>query len=954
MVKSLAIYNALKWAIFIVITGLIACYLSLPKETFAPILKTTIAIATVITANIILWTKTRQTPHNPIVTRTLSIALVTSCVAFLIETESNNLWGDLKMFNQGTRYLLATTLLTALNNLIFCWESTKSKQSTWKPEGQLDNDGIPTPKVLSERLNFKAKGMSIANQIITNSQIEIDCSSPYQSYAILGDWGSGKSFLLNEVLNELHKGKIGKKTHVIHINPWQFQTNNKSAHLTEACLQQIRDNLDSNFFIPFIHISFHQFIHKVLPTIESAGLTSIIQSILNLIPNNKEPREAIQSAIDATGRHIILIIDDIDRLSSLEAHDIFRFTRATLNFKNMSVIMCLDKEKTNIKQSDAYFQKVIHHEFVVPQVPYRELRNYITSHIFNPKSLYKGRAKPHKNAEQFKNDVIDLFQQSFMQTLVGNIRHAKKLILLYNSYKDTVLNQGIRDVHYSNIHLADWLCLQSIRMHSSQAYKMLEHSLVTDIGTLKKRDVLAKQSPTPLALGQEPEGIYPELSSEMESAIEWLLPRGLSDNKLSSTEDQSDILSYKFRNPNYRPNYFAYSNVRGFQINPLLLSTMNYKTLVKGSQKILTEMFINISHGMDSEFIRTLSYIGSNKELKIEKDHITALCKAIVKEDFNHLHQEETVSFICKHWNSRWSVGNLFLTGITSLEPKEMLRSAYYAIQIVKDKTTEDTQHKLLNKVLNLDLPYFNESVIEPSRYNNGYSINIIQALDDICINRDDLSEQRAFKIVNALKQSQHQRDVFFKHRTDTNNLLRQIMDINSYEPIKELIDFLMSSPLVGKENAYRYLESIESKTGKARDLFEDKYGIYLGNYMRFKYHQAYTKSQDHEYIEQSMNALAEINIWIKDPEYINNDKLTKYNTRNSSFVCIPILKDIMGRANHMCHGHKALAGSHNIMNEKLRKAQTYLVSLTPLLEEIEEYLNNLKVEQLQLIENKI
>ncbi|MEC8067902.1 MAG: P-loop NTPase fold protein [Pseudomonadota bacterium] len=839
----------------------------------------------------------------------------------------------MNIFNLTSIWPLIAILITAINHLFICWE--KKASLTWTPPNHIDNDGIDTPEALSEKLNFKAKGLSIANQIITNSQIKSEGSSPYQSYAILGDWGSGKSFLLNEVLNELHN-KHGKDTHVIHINPWQFQTNNKSVHLTEACLQQIRDDLGKNFFIPFIHISFHKFIHKVLPTIAETGLTSVIQQLFNFIPNNKEPRDAIQEAINATGRHIILIIDDIDRLSSSEAHDIFRFTRATLNFKNMSVIMCLDKEKTNVEQSDTYFQKVIHHEFVVPQVQYRELRGYIISHIFNPKSLYKGRAKPHKYAEQFKDDVTNLFQQSFMQTLVSNIRHAKKLVLLYNSYKDTVLNQDIRDVHYSNIHLADWLCLQSIRMHSSQAYKMLENSLVTDIDTLKKRDTIAKQSPTQLAIGQEPEGIYPELSFEVQSAVEWLLPKDSSDNKLSSTEDQVNIQSYRFRNPNYRPNYFAYSNVRGFQISPLLISIINKKNLPKSEQKKLTDIFVNISHGMDSEFIRTLSYIGSKQGLKVGKDHIISLCKAIMRNDFNHNHSEETLQFICKHWNHNWSAERFFLENLKVLEPQEVLRSVYYATQVAKDKSTEDSYHKLLNKIIDMDLPYFNEDITEPSLYNNGYSLNIIQALDEVCRNRDDLSEQRAFKIVNALKQSQLQREVFFNSRTESNSLLRQILDINSCKPVKEFIDFLTSSSLVGQEKAYKYIEKFKNTGGKAKDVFEENYGIYLFNYMMFKYNQTYVESREAKYIEESYNILSLIKLWIDDHELINSNQIQEYS--NNLIFALPVLKDIMNNV-------KKMSSERDFGKIDTQKIHKYLVERTELLEEVEVYLKSLKVE---------
>jgi hypothetical protein len=885
-------HNRLKWFLFASTLLHAYVYFMFPLDMFIQYAKVLATITFTLTVSTVLKIKTKNTPCNKSVVKALNYVFFTAFGAFVVDVINKHSVGTVGILTLTSTWIFILLLIAHLRSSC-CWESSKSP--TWAPQEQIDNDGIDTPNVLSERLNFADKGKSIASQIITNSQIKNKepKSSPYQSYAILGDWGSGKSFLLSEVLKELYI-KCGKDIHVIHINPWQFQTNNKSAHLTEACLQQIRDDLDRNFFIPFIHFSFHKFIHKVLPTIESTGLTSVVQHIIDLIPSHEEPRDAIQDAIKATGRHVVLIIDDIDRLSPSEAHDIFRFTRATLNFKNMSVIMCLDKERANITASDTYFQKVIHHEFIVPQVPYERLKEFIIGHIFEPKDYYKDDARiVHKKAKPFMKMTEEFLDQKFMKVLIKNVRHAKKLILTYESYKEIILATSDEcKGYFHEIDLADWLCLQSIRMHSSEAYALLENSLNIERSRYQKT-IKSGDKEIPAIDSMNPSEIKAHLSlqPEIQDAIDWIDSEQTQGERFYSITNSGNQ-SCKFNNPRYKENYFSYSKERGWTPPTKLLEAIKDKRKTKQ----LEQAFIELSHESDGPFRNTFQYLKEHNLLKIGA--IKALYSASVSNKFNAIKHQELVLYISKGINSQNNIDFLF-----NSDEENLLIMAYLAVNVVEDnKRISSTKRKsLLYKILEADVPYFTDrSYFAPMRNSAHPSFRVLNAIKDINYNDHELQERLADKVVDALLNSSEQMDYVLNMESNRGHL-RYVTDIRSYKPLKRLIDFMTSVEL-DEAKAEEYSKYFRSHSGSALEVFKERVGITADSYISLKLATTYNQTKTLAFPDSIRAKLDEVIRSVKAPAEFD---ISGHSTLTSSdSIEERVLKEISNEA-------------HNIMNKK-------------------------------------
>lgn len=924
------LYNKIKWFIFASILFQTCVYFTFDPEIFKLCLKWLTGLTVVLVADTIVHAKSRNTPENRNFVKAINYTLAFSMVLLFTDVFNNKTKGIIDILTLQSTWIFIVFSTIKIRSL-FYWESNKNKQSTWAPQDHLDNDGIDTPKVLSEKLNFKAKGLSIANQIITNSQIKSEGSSPYQSYAILGDWGSGKSFLLNEVLNELHKGEIGKKTHVIHINPWQFQTNNKSAHLTEACLQQIRDDLDKNFFIPFIHISFHKFIHKVLPTIAETGLTSVIQQLLNFIPNNKEPRDAIQEAINATGRHIILIIDDIDRLSSSEAHDIFRFTRATLNFKNMSVIMCLDKEKTNIKQSDTYFQKVIHHEFVVPYIPYERLKVFIIGHIFEPQNYYKEgyselKHTRHDGALIFMKRTEDLLEQKFMQSLIKNVRHAKKLILTYDAYKDIILasNDECKG-YFHEINLADWLCLQSIRMHSSEAYTLLENSLNIERdryqSTIKTGDTQHSLD----SMNQQEVKAHINLTPEIQDAVDWIDSKQSTEDMLYSNTNTNED-RYKFNNPRYKINYFSYSKERGWTPSNKILDAINDKRKTKN----LEQAFIELSNDREASFLNTFQYLKDHKLLKIET--IRSLYNASLNSLFNVTKHSNVIDLTRHTINSNHNIDFLF-----NPDSENLLVMAYLAVKVLEDNSSiSSTKHNnLLYKILESDIPYFtDEDYLPPTRLDTSRSFKILNSINSIDYNDQNVQKCLANKVVDSLISSPKQMHYVMSDVKNNRDHLRYITNINSHTPLKRLIDFITSKEFGNDARAEEYCKHFRSSSGDAIKYFKVEVGISIDSYISLKLANAYNQTKPLATPDSSRDRLNDILRSMKSPEKFDINGHTAITS--SDTIEESVLKEISNEA------HNIMNGTSGTGEQRAKNAHDYLLKCEDIINIIEDKINTL------------
>jgi len=175
---------------------------------------------------------------------------------------------------------------------------------------------------------------------------------------VCGPWGSGKSSVLNFLVSELEGSSKQDKPLVLHFNPWWFSGQDR---LLQAFLQQLGAAVNR--------------VEKDKPVKKASGLLGKLSTVMkpaSLIPvigeYAKLAQEAAASASEITKQYaealaadlqairkeinellgqlshrIVIIMDDIDRLTAGEIGQLFSILKAVADFTNTVYVLAYDE-----------------------------------------------------------------------------------------------------------------------------------------------------------------------------------------------------------------------------------------------------------------------------------------------------------------------------------------------------------------------------------------------------------------------------------------------------------------------------------------------------------------------------------------------------------------------------------------------------------------------------------
>lgn len=206
--------------------------------------------------------------------------------------------------------------------------------------------------------------------------------------ALYGPWGSGKSTVLSYVRHFLEQRPEAEQPAIVTFNPWWFSG---QENLARAFLGQMQAVLPAkNAKFKKLGDLLGDFAEGVGGLIDLSGMTggagSKIGKLVGMITKRK-PKDvpALKSEIskilrDAQTR-ILVIIDDIDRLTPEETRQLFTVIKALADFPNVVYLLAFDREVAAqaIEQQsgmpgERYLEKIIQVPFELPPVDRVALR----------------------------------------------------------------------------------------------------------------------------------------------------------------------------------------------------------------------------------------------------------------------------------------------------------------------------------------------------------------------------------------------------------------------------------------------------------------------------------------------------------------------------------------------------------------------------------------------------
>lgn len=322
---------------------------------------------------------------------------------------------------------------------------------------------------------------------------------------LYGKWGVGKTSILNLTEKKIKESK--EPIEIIKFNPWGYS---ESDDLLNPFIRQITAQLSKNRKNKKLLNLLKKYneLLKVLPSKESIAKTwsyiliivdifgiNLFNKFPNFIPKAKywilfglafiavllffsdalvkilsinwhedKTLSELKTEINKkllSSKKMIVIIDDIDRLSSQEMRQIFRIVKNNADFKNTVYILSFDRDVVekaitidNKLNGRTYIEKIVNVEYDLTEPPHYLLRSYLLKQF--EKVIKPLNVKDTVCFSEDNDKWICIFNQIYNN--VSTIREIKRYINLI-SFK---LNQFINKTTLE-INLIDYFAIEFIR-----------------------------------------------------------------------------------------------------------------------------------------------------------------------------------------------------------------------------------------------------------------------------------------------------------------------------------------------------------------------------------------------------------------------------------------------------------------------------------------------------------
>lgn len=199
--------------------------------------------------------------------------------------------------------------------------------------------------------------------------------------ALYGPWGSGKSTVLNYVRHFIEERPESEQPVIVTFNPWWFSGQENLAHAFLGQMQAVLPGKNENF--KELGNLLSDFAEGIGGLIDLTGTTfgagTLVGKLLSKIRRKPKDVPALKAAISevlvAAQKRVLVIIDDIDRLTPEETRQLFTVIKALADFPNVIYLLALDREvaveaiaqQTGLP-GERYLEKIIQVPFEIPPV----------------------------------------------------------------------------------------------------------------------------------------------------------------------------------------------------------------------------------------------------------------------------------------------------------------------------------------------------------------------------------------------------------------------------------------------------------------------------------------------------------------------------------------------------------------------------------------------------------
>lgn len=262
---------------------------------------------------------------------------------------------------------------------------------------------------------------------------------------LYGKWGSGKTSVINMAVNEMIT--LAKQENnmplVMKFAPWNYSDKDNLISIFFQSLKnkiELQDNeelkkevgkalndyagaFDALSLIPIVGSG----VAAILKIVAQAQGTNLMQGA-----DLEKTKELLESALVEVNKKIVIIIDDIDRLTNSQIRDVFQLVKQVADFPNIIYILAMDREvvrralqEVHNVDGNEYLQKIIQVPFEIPELRKSKLNSIFFSRLDEVvkeisdkikwddmywKDVFQNCIEPYINTLRDVNRVINTFQ----------------------------------------------------------------------------------------------------------------------------------------------------------------------------------------------------------------------------------------------------------------------------------------------------------------------------------------------------------------------------------------------------------------------------------------------------------------------------------------------------------------------------------------------------------------
>lgn len=304
--------------------------------------------------------------------------------------------------------------------------------------------------------NDDSLGRKPAAETFARQVLSIDASRG-AVVGVLGPWGSGKTSFIN-----LSRAQFrDKSVPVLDFNPWMFSG---AEQLVESFFVEVAAQLRLQKDLADIGNDLADYgeafaglgwVPLVGPWIERGrGAAKVLGKLLQRRREGSQGRrEKLETTLSDLGHPIVVVLDDIDRLSTPEIRDVFKLVRLTASFPNIIYLLAFDRARVEQALTEDgvpgrdYLEKILQVAFDLPAIP----QTVLDRQVFAALNSTLDGTNPASLDEAVWPDVF----AEVIRPLVRNMRDVRRYQAAVHG---TLVELGDR------VALADLLAMEAIRV----------------------------------------------------------------------------------------------------------------------------------------------------------------------------------------------------------------------------------------------------------------------------------------------------------------------------------------------------------------------------------------------------------------------------------------------------------------------------------------------------------